>query len=501
MDKKYHGIIFVVIAIFCGVFILSGKECLAAKKEKIVFENIENKRLDMYKGQKKRIKIDTSYLVGNEKINWSSSNKKIVSVNKQGVLKAKRCGKVKITARIKGKKTKTNLWVEVSKLKKAKKIQILSNKKYLLVGESLLLKTKKKPLKSNDEIVWKSSDEDIAVVDENGCVTGVSDGKVVITAKAKKSRVVCKKKFSVYDNKLKSIYLTEKSMVLGLSENRQLTVKKNPDFVTNDQLIYTSSDSSVASVDASGVVTGKKKGKAVIKVTAVSNKLATAKCTITVSENKGYITKQMLDKLDLKDVDNLMIVAHPDDETLWGGGHLISDNYLVVCLTNGDDEVRKRDFMNCLKVSKDKGIILSYPDLIDKKKGVGIENRSTWEYEQLAIRKDIDMLLKYKKWNIVVTHNPNGEYGHQHHKYTSKHVTDMFKMQPSCAKQFMYFGKYYSKNEITPGLKEQLPELPADVFKEKKKMMDQYQSKKATLYQVYYHMTPYEDWIPYEDWK
>lgn len=30
-----------------------------------------------------------------------------------------------------------------------------------------------------------------------------------------------------------------------------------------------------------------------------------------------------------------MIVAHPDDETLWGGSHLIDDNYLVVCMSNG----------------------------------------------------------------------------------------------------------------------------------------------------------------------
>ena len=35
-------------------------------------------------------------------------------------------------------------------------------------------------------------------------------------------------------------------------------------------------------------------------------------------------------KIDLTNIDNLMIVAHPDDETLWGGAHLIKDNYLVV---------------------------------------------------------------------------------------------------------------------------------------------------------------------------
>ena len=32
--------------------------------------------------------------------------------------------------------------------------------------------------------------------------------------------------------------------------------------------------------------------------------------------------------------ESLMIVAHPDDETIWGGSHLLKGHYLVVCLTN-----------------------------------------------------------------------------------------------------------------------------------------------------------------------
>lgn len=500
MNKKF-GIMLFLMAVICGVLQFGNAKCLAAGKEKIIFTNVNKNKLDLYKGEKKRIKIDQSYLRKNRKIKWSSSNKNVVTVSKKGMLKAKRCGKAKIVVQVKNTRIKAVVKVNVDKLKKAKKIRITSQKNYLLMGEKLFLETKLTPSKSNDGIVWESSNEDIASVDENGCVTGLSEGKVVITAKTENSGVSCKKKLTVYENKIKSIHLSEKEAVIGLSETRKLTLEKRPDFVTNNEVIWTSSDTSVASVNADGVVTGKKKGKAVIKVLAVSNRQAIAQCKVTVSENKGQITKQMLDKLNLKDVDNLMIVAHPDDETLWGGGHLIQGNYLVVCLTNGDDPVRKRDFMNVLEVSKDKGLILSYPDLIDKKKGVGIENRSTWEYEQLAIRKDIDTLLKYKKWNIVVTHNPDGEYGHQHHRYTSRHVTDIYEMQPSCAKNFMYFGKYYAKDKMTQNVKAELPALSEDVYKQKKKMMDQYQSKLATLYEVYYHMTPYEDWIPYKNWK
>ena len=48
---------------------------------------------------------------------------------------------------------------------------------------------------------------------------------------------------------------------------------------------------------------------------------------------KEGATKKYLDTLDLKGIDRLMIVAHPDDESLWGGAHLAKDRYLVVCLT------------------------------------------------------------------------------------------------------------------------------------------------------------------------
>ena len=37
------------------------------------------------------------------------------------------------------------------------------------------------------------------------------------------------------------------------------------------------------------------------------------------------------DQIDYKESQKLMIVAHPDDETIWGGSHLLEGNYLVVC--------------------------------------------------------------------------------------------------------------------------------------------------------------------------
>lgn len=43
-----------------------------------------------------------------------------------------------------------------------------------------------------------------------------------------------------------------------------------------------------------------------------------------------------------KESESLMIVAHPDDETIWGGSHLINGNYTVLCITNGNNKKEKR---------------------------------------------------------------------------------------------------------------------------------------------------------------
>ena len=61
-----------------------------------------------------------------------------------------------------------------------------------------------------------------------------------------------------------------------------------------------------------------------------------------------YVDNNMLDSLELSNVNKVMIVAHPDDETIWGGAHLLKDDYLVICITNGNNDVRKEEYKNAL---------------------------------------------------------------------------------------------------------------------------------------------------------
>ena len=205
---------------------------------------------------------------------------------------------------------------------------------------------------------------------------------------------------------------------------------------------------------------------------------------------EGQITKEMLDELPLSDCTKLMVVAHPDDETLWGGAHLTEGGWFVVCLTNGYNEVRKNEFYEVMKESGNIGLILKYPDLVNGK-------RSDWATSKPQIAKDLDFLMKYKHWGMVATHNPNGEYGHIHHKMTSKLMTESY--YKNCwGNNLYYFERYYSARRL-PAVEASLKIVPQSSVDKKVELLKIYKSQSHVVGE-HMHLAPYEEWIRASEW-
>lgn len=480
-------------------FLFTGKETCYAK-EKIVFDNVDDRKLNLFVKESYRVKIDKEELRQGSKITWSSSDDAVAAVNQKGKIKAKKTGKVRITAKSEKTGAKASFRLTVKKLIKAKKITIKTKGKYLFVDESKKFKAKVTPKKTGEELVWSSSNEDVATVDEDGEITGVAPGKATIVVQSDKTHKKAKKKIVVRKNEVSSFHFAESKAVVGIAQTKELAVKVTPAYVTDRKMLYTSSDPATAAVDANGKVTGKKEGTVTVRAVYEKNHALAAQCTVVVSQVKGMLTKEMLDKMNLQSVNNLMIVAHPDDETLFGGAHLISDRYLVVCLTNANS-YRAADFNKAMDISEDERIMLSYPDTQELPSGLQYDPDYKWDYHQLAIQNDINLLLHYKKWDTVVTHNPQGEYGHYHHRKVNKYTTDLYKKSPDCAKRFMYFAKYYEKEQMTDAVKSTLPETNAELFEIKVKMLSAYESKHWTCFTWLWHIQPYEQWVYYDDWK
>lgn len=93
---------------------------------------------------------------------------------------------------------------------------------------------------------------------------------------------------------------------------------------------------------------------------------------------------------------------------------------------------------------------LGYPDLVNG-------YISDWKNYSDSITKDLKRIIDSRDWNIIVTHNPDGEYGHFHHKKVSSMVTAL-----ASKNKLYYFGKYYSKDYIPD-----IGKLKEEVYKEK----------------------------------
>lgn len=192
--------------------------------------------------------------------------------------------------------------------------------------------------------------------------------------------------------------------------------------------------------------------------------------------------------MNLQKAKKLMIVAHPDDETFWGGGHLLQDDWFVVCLTNGRNKMRSKEFVNAMKYSGDKAAILDYADINDD------HVRDNWKYAEDAISQDVELLVKYKKWEQIVVHNPKGEYGHKHHIMASRFVTKICKEKKLFNKLY-YFGKFYEK--VPSDLK---ANIGREILAKKKEMIKKYSSQLDAYEKQWKQMEEHEHWIKASTW-
>ena len=125
---------------------------------------------------------------------WKSSNNKIATVDKKGVIKAQnKTGNAKITVTLKSGKSAT-VKVKVQKAKvKTTKLNNLKSKISLKKGKTVTLKPAVTPVTSQEKVTYKSSNKKIATVNTKGVIKGQKKGTVTITVQSGK----CSKKIKV----------------------------------------------------------------------------------------------------------------------------------------------------------------------------------------------------------------------------------------------------------------------------------------------------------------
>ena len=143
---------------------------------------------------------------------------------------------------------------------------------------------------------WASSNEKVAVVDQDGKITAKGKGTADVTVKAQNPGsetdvYVATVKVTV-TQPVTSVKVSPVTVYTGKTAKIKVTVA--PSNASNKAVTYTSSNKSVATVTSAGVVKGVKPGTAYITVKAKDGSGKYAKCKVTVKQQKA--TKVTLSK-------------------------------------------------------------------------------------------------------------------------------------------------------------------------------------------------------------
>ena len=247
---------------------------------------------------------------------WTSSNKRIVSVNSDGLVTANRPGKAEIIATAGGESASCPVEV-LAKVIPVTAVNISKSSAVLVEGNYLFLYAYVSPSNATDKTVtWTSSDTSVATVAQNGRVMALAPGDVVITAQSGDVSATCSIRVRPSYIPVETITLNKTSIELTETFFERLSATITPDDATDQTMTWSSSNPEVASVDQNGIVRALKEGSATITVVAGE---ASAQCSVLVNKLIIPIAGLSLNKDNLKLVEGkkeqLIVSVEPANAT------------------------------------------------------------------------------------------------------------------------------------------------------------------------------------------
>lgn len=219
----------------------------------------------------------------NRKFTLSSSDESIVRVS-GSTLQPKAVGQCTITIA-----STQNPEVSVSYrtlvLQPVTRVQITAEEKFTYVGGSLALTPVFSPENASIQAVtWKSTNEKVATVDENGVVTGLAKGSATIKATAVDGSGKTASFSVTVKQQPQSISLNETALTINVGAAKTLKATVEPSNTSNKKVVWSSSDESVAVVNKSGRVTPVSVGSCTITCSSEDFPMVYACATVRVNQ-------------------------------------------------------------------------------------------------------------------------------------------------------------------------------------------------------------------------
>ncbi len=213
-------------------------------------------------------------------LTWASTNATIAEVDQTGKVTAKAAGTVTITATT----TDGGLMAtcEVTVFIPFIPIESLSLDRSEVViekGRTISLTPTIIPENASDNTVsWKSSNNRIVSVSQQGVITAIAGGNATIIASAGDFTATCIVTVVV---PVTSIVLSQQLLTLTEGEQYSLTATIIPSDATNPTITWSSDNTSVATIDSNGTITAVSEGTSIITASADE---VTVNCMVTINK-------------------------------------------------------------------------------------------------------------------------------------------------------------------------------------------------------------------------
>ncbi len=263
--------------------------CTVTVKKLSTAIKISNSSIVINNGATQKLTANVTTTSNTKTLSWSSSNTAVATVNSNGVVTAKAGGTCVITAKATdGSGAVARCSVKVIQL--ANGVSLSETYKTLTVNETATLTATVTPANVTGRTVrFSSSNTNVATVTSKGTIKAVCAGACTITVKTidgSNKTATC----TVVVKQPVSGVTIDSSVTLSEGETKTLTAKISPENATNKTLTYTSSNTSIATVSNTGVVTAVAKGKCTITATANDGSNKKAICNVTVNKPITKVT-------------------------------------------------------------------------------------------------------------------------------------------------------------------------------------------------------------------
>lgn len=270
--------------------------CMVTVEDKNTTITLDRTNILLSKGKRTTLVATVkSNFKPNQSVKWTTTKKKIATVNSKGVVYGKKIGTTKIRATATdGTKAYAECYVRV--IKRVTSVSISKNYITLVEGRSKKLKCGIKPKKATIKGVrWTTSDKNVAIVSSSGKVTAIAEGMCEVTVSAtdgsgKKATCIVKVTPLVPAT---SIVVGQQNIIMVRGQQTPISIRVLPSNST-DSVSYVSDNRRVATVSKSGVVTAVRAGEAIITIMTSSGQTATVNVTV-VALNKTSVDMRQYD--------------------------------------------------------------------------------------------------------------------------------------------------------------------------------------------------------------